>query len=154
MVSIFPYYTKIGGVCQDGFQIFRKNEPVQRAPCRFRGKFESPGTAGTVFLPPQAVFGDLRHFISNTAKSAVNALESGKLADAAVDVTNPEPLPAEHRLWGTPNVLITPHVSGGYHLKATRDRIIRFAVRNIAHLSRGEPFEKFVDMSTGYKINS
>ncbi len=82
-----------------------------------------------------------------------DALESGKLAGAAIDVTNPEPLPADHRLWTMPNVLITPHVSGGYHVKATHDKIIQIAARNIMHLVKGEPFDNIVDMSTGYRIN-
>lgn len=68
-------------------------------------------------------------------------------------MTDPEPLPKDHRLWDMPNVLITPHVSGGYHLKATHDKIIQIAARNIAHLSKSEDFENIVDMNTGYRIN-
>ena len=43
----------------------------------------------------------------------VEALESGRLAGAALDVTAMEPLPAESPLWGQPTLLITPHVAGG-----------------------------------------
>jgi D-3-phosphoglycerate dehydrogenase len=39
----------------------------------------------------------------------VAALESGQIGGAALDVTDPEPLPSTHRLWTLPNVLITPH---------------------------------------------
>lgn len=82
-----------------------------------------------------------------------DALETGKLAGAALDVTNPEPLPPSHRLWNMPNVLITPHVSGGYHVRITHDKIVRIAAQNMLHLVNGEMFENIVDMSTGYRIN-
>ena len=41
------------------------------------------------------------------------AVEEGRLAGAGVDVTDPEPLPAEHPLWAAPNVLVSPHFAGG-----------------------------------------
>lgn len=82
-----------------------------------------------------------------------DALYSKKLAGAIVDVTNPEPLPSSHRLWDMPNVLITPHVSGGFHVYITHDRIVEIASRNIRHLVKGEAFENLVDMETGYRIN-
>lgn len=43
----------------------------------------------------------------------VDALGSGGIAGAALDVTDPEPLPDGHPLWSAPGVLITPHVAGG-----------------------------------------
>lgn len=82
-----------------------------------------------------------------------DALENGKIAGAILDVTDPEPLPADHKLWDMPNVLITPHVSGGYHVKAAHDRIIEIAVRNINHFLKGEQIENIVNMSTGYRDN-
>ena len=45
------------------------------------------------------------------ADALVEALQSGQLAAAALDVTNPEPLPAAHALFAQPNCLITPHVA-------------------------------------------
>ncbi len=42
----------------------------------------------------------------------IDALESGRLAGTVMDVTDPEPLPPESRLWDMPNVIITPHVGG------------------------------------------
>ncbi|MDO5156268.1 MAG: D-2-hydroxyacid dehydrogenase [Eubacteriales bacterium] len=78
------------------------------------------------------------------------AIESGKLAGVALDVTDPEPLPSEHKLWELPNVVITPHVSGGYHVKESHDRIIEIAARNLKHFANGEEFENLVDMKTGY----
>ena len=43
------------------------------------------------------------------------ALESGHLAGAVMDVTEPEPLPPASKLWDMPNVIITPHVGGQAH---------------------------------------
>lgn len=79
------------------------------------------------------------------------ALRDGLIFAAGVDVTDPEPLPPEHPLWKQPNMLITPHVAGGYHLAETLERIVNIAIRNTeAHLL-GRSLENVVDMSTGYK---
>ena len=67
-----------------------------------------------------------------------NALNSGHLAGAAVDVTDPEPLPADHPLYSAKNILITPHVSGGYHLAETHNRIIGIAAANLELFLKGE----------------
>ena len=79
------------------------------------------------------------------------ALESGKLQGAAVDVTDPEPLPAEHPLWKQENAVITPHVSGGFHLEETHDRIIRIMAENLKAFCAGQPLRNVVDFSTGYR---
>ncbi len=69
--------------------------------------------------------------------SAVNldalklALDSGHIAGAGLDVTSPEPLPADHPLWDYDNVVITPHIAGGFHLQQTYDRILEIARKNL-----------------------
>jgi phosphoglycerate dehydrogenase-like enzyme len=62
--------------------------------------------------------GKKRTFVSNVARgklirteALVDALHKGKIRGAAVDVTDPEPLPESHPLFSAPNVVITPHVS-------------------------------------------
>ena len=72
------------------------------------------------------------------ADDLVAALESGHIAGAAVDVTDPEPLPAESPLWDAPNMLITPHISGWFHLAATLDNVVDIAAENLRHLLAGE----------------
>ncbi|MDR9411879.1 MAG: NAD(P)-dependent oxidoreductase, partial [Haloferacaceae archaeon] len=47
-----------------------------------------------------------------TVDALVEALRSATIGGAALDVTDPEPLPASHPLWGLENVLITPHTAG------------------------------------------
>ena len=79
------------------------------------------------------------------------ALLSGPLMAAAVDVTDPEPLPVSHPLWDCENLLLTPHISGDYHLQETLDYIVALFIRNLGHYASGEPLENPVDPKTGYR---
>ncbi|MEI6386433.1 MAG: D-2-hydroxyacid dehydrogenase [Spirochaetota bacterium] len=80
----------------------------------------------------------------------LQALREGRVAGAGLDVTDPEPLPKGHPLWGEKNIVITPHISGWYHLRETHDRIIAMACCNIRALPDG-PFEGLVDFDSGYR---
>lgn len=78
----------------------------------------------------------------------VRALQSGHLAGAALDVTDPEPLPDDHPLWKLNNVLITPHSSGQ---SDGRDERIYLLVReNLRRFAAGEPLLNVVDKGKGY----
>lgn len=79
-----------------------------------------------------------------------DALESGAIAGAALDVTDPEPLPADHRLWDAPNLILTPHVSGAYHIPVTLDNITEICVENLKHYEAFEPLRNQVDFKKGY----
>lgn len=76
----------------------------------------------------------------------IAALKSEQLAGAALDVTSPEPLPADDPLWDAPNCFITPHVSGWYHLPVTLENIIGIALENLHHLTTGEPIRNAVSL--------
>ncbi len=78
----------------------------------------------------------------------VAALESGQIAGAGLDVTDPEPLPQGHRLWSLPNVIITPHVAGGSDLRTERLWII--IRENIRRYVAGEQMLSVVDVQRGY----
>ena len=80
-----------------------------------------------------------------------DALESGQIGGAGLDVTDPEPLPADHRLWRMSNLLLTPHVSGGYHFPETLERIVRLSAENLQAFVRGLPLRSIVDFETGYR---
>ena len=82
-----------------------------------------------------------------------DALYAGKIAGAALDVTDPEPLSADHRLWNAPNLLITPHVSGYFHLPETLNRMVRIAAENISRCRAGRPYLNAVNLETGYRAN-
>lgn len=91
-----------------------------------------------------------RGYIVDT-EALCDALESGKLGGAGLDVTDPEPLPQGHRLWQLPTALITPHVSGGYHLWETHQRIAGIFAENLGRFMAGEPLKNQVDFRTGYR---
>jgi phosphoglycerate dehydrogenase-like enzyme len=71
----------------------------------------------------------------------VAALQSGRIR-AALDVTDPEPLPAEHPLWSCPNLLLTPHVAGSTPQFAPR--ALRTAAEELRRLINGEPLKNVV----------
>ena len=79
------------------------------------------------------------------------ALNEGIIAGAAVDVTDPEPLPADNPLWDARNIIITPHTSGQYHLPETLERIIRLSAENLKAYTTGQPLKSLVDFKTGYR---
>ncbi|MBN1394508.1 MAG: D-2-hydroxyacid dehydrogenase [Pirellulales bacterium] len=85
------------------------------------------------------------------AADLIAALEGGRLAGAVMDVTDPEPLPPESRLWNLPNVIITPHV-GGQSRRRIDDMTDLFC-RNLRRWSAGEPLINYLsDKRLGFPI--
>ncbi|TAJ16759.1 MAG: D-2-hydroxyacid dehydrogenase [Planctomycetota bacterium] len=78
----------------------------------------------------------------------VAALKSGRLAGAALDVTDPEPLPEAHELWKLANVVITPHVAADAEL--TEARHAELCAENARRFGAGEPLLNVVDGAAGY----
>ncbi len=83
------------------------------------------------------------------ADDLIAALSSDQLAGAALDVTSPEPLPFDHPLWDAPNVFITPHISGGFHLPEVLDNIVDIAASNLRCLEADEPMRNIVLTGSG-----
>lgn len=78
----------------------------------------------------------------------MSALEDGKIRGAALDVTDPEPLPQAHPLWKAPNVFITPHVS--WQTPHYFTRVMDIVEQNLERLSKGERLMNQVDKDLHY----
>jgi phosphoglycerate dehydrogenase-like enzyme len=81
----------------------------------------------------------------------IEALKSKRLSGAAVDVTETEPLPSDSPLWDAPNLLITPHVSGNYHMRQILETIVDIAAYNLKEIYAGGSIKNEVDFQTGYR---
>lgn len=109
-----------------------------------------------------ALLGHRHAFISNISRgqildqdALIRALETGATGDkegglrgAALDVTDPEPLPKDHPLWDAPNCILTPHVSGLG--TAYVDRAFQVLEQNLERMERGEGLLNLVDRKRGY----
>jgi phosphoglycerate dehydrogenase-like enzyme len=82
----------------------------------------------------------------------VEALQAGRIAGAALDVFDTEPLPETSPLWEMPNVLISPHMSGDT-LGWTDDLVALFC-DNLRRYTRGDPLRNVVDKQRGYVADS
>lgn len=76
------------------------------------------------------------------------ALTSGSIAGAALDVVHPEPLPEGHALWDLDNVIITPHMSGD--TEDYLDDLGKLFVENLKRYCNGEPLENVVEKTLGF----
>jgi phosphoglycerate dehydrogenase-like enzyme len=97
------------------------------------------GDAQLRALPPTA-------FVLNPARGPIiqeqallRALREGWIAGAALDTHFAYPLPAEHPLWGLPNVILTPHISGAEKSAAFPERIAELLLQNVARYVEGRP---------------
>lgn len=118
-----------------------------------------PGTPETEKLITRERLGLLKKnsILVNVGRGSVldqdalmDALNSGALGGAALDVTTPEPLPPDHPLWNTRNLLITPHVSGNMSLDITCDLDVHMFCDNLTRYCRQQPMKHVVQRTTGY----
>jgi glyoxylate reductase len=132
-----------------GCELLTANRPAELDDLLDRSDFVTlhcPLTPATRGLIDQAALRRMKPtaYLVNTARgpivdtdALVRALHAGELAGAALDVTDPEPLPAGHPLLDAPNLLVVPHV--GSATVATRERMANMAVDNLLAGLAGEP---------------
>jgi phosphoglycerate dehydrogenase-like enzyme len=97
-------------------------------------------------LPPHAVFVNPGRGGVVDEAALADALQSGRLAGAVLDVFQQEPLPADHAFWRTPNVLITSHTAA---ISFPED-IAPVFIENYRRLIAGQPLRYQVDFEAGY----
>jgi phosphoglycerate dehydrogenase-like enzyme len=99
-------------------------------------------------LKPGADFISVGRGPSTVTADLIAALKSGRLGGAGLDVTNPEPLPADSPLWHLPNVIITPHISADTLVSQEQRKAV--LVENLRRYAAGEPMLSVVDIERGY----
>ncbi len=99
-------------------------------------------------MKPSAYFISVGRGQSTVSNDLVAALKEGKIAGAALDVTDPEPLPADHQLWSSPGIIITPHISA--QSPETMHRVGALVAENLRRYVAGQPLLSVVDVKRGY----
>lgn len=92
-------------------------------------------------LKPEALVLNAGRGDAIDSEALAAALTGNELRGAGLDVTEPEPLPADSPLWHEPRCLITPHVAGGNHLEVTERRIIAIALGNVRCYANGQSLD-------------
>jgi phosphoglycerate dehydrogenase-like enzyme len=117
----------------------------------------APHTRETVGMFNEAFFHGMRKtaYFLNVSRGGlvdqealVRALKEGWIRGAGLDVTTPEPLPAEHPLWDCPNLVITPHNAGNAPIRQVR--LVALVVENVRRYCSGLPLLNVVDKARGY----
>jgi phosphoglycerate dehydrogenase-like enzyme len=106
------------------------------------------GAAEFRALKPGAIYANVSRGPIAQEAELIQALRSGRLAGAGLDVFAIEPLPAEHPFWTLPNIIVSPHYSGETVNNSSLP-IRRFA-RNLRNYLAGRDMEGTVDLECGY----
>ncbi|KAL3426335.1 2-hydroxyacid dehydrogenase [Phlyctema vagabunda] len=112
-------------------------------------------TRGIIAAEQFEIMSKKKTFLSNIGRGPhvntadlIKALESGQIRGAALDVTDPEPLPQDHPLWKAPNLIITPHSSG--NSTHYTERVLAILEHNLTCIAEGKPHINKVDRKLAY----
>jgi len=106
------------------------------------------GSDELAVMPPHALLVNIGRGALIDQEALIKALQEGRIGGAALDVTDPEPLPPESPLWNIDNVIITPHVSGGS--AHYNDRVVELFTENLRRYLHDEPLLNIVQRELGY----
>lgn len=107
------------------------------------------GAEQLVLMKPSAILVGISRGGIIDQEALAQALREKRLAAAALDVTSPEPLPADSELWGLENLLIMPHVAGGTQFEA--QHILDIFRENLGRFLRGDlPLRNQIDKQRGF----
>jgi phosphoglycerate dehydrogenase-like enzyme len=147
-------YTRASRDCPDVDEYFHGDRAAFAADLDYLVSIV-PNTAATVrlvdatllaALPPRAVFVNPGRGSVVDEAALADALQSGRMAGAVLDVFQQEPLPPDHVFWRTPNVVITSHTAA---ISFPKD-IAPVFIDNYRRLVAGEPLKYRVDFEAGY----
>ena len=155
-VDIVPkYQEQIGDIC-DEVRLVQEHLPwllsnADVVVCAAPHTKESEGMLGSEQfsrMKKGAFFINVSRGKLVKTEALLEALKSGHLEGAGLDVTDPEPLPADHALWTQPNVIITSHISG--RSQHSVNRMYMVFLENIDRFSKGLPMLNLVDKKLGF----
>jgi phosphoglycerate dehydrogenase-like enzyme len=106
------------------------------------------GAAELEALPADALLVNVARGSLVDTEALTAALAAGTIGGAALDVTDPEPLPDGHPLWREPRCLITPHAANP--AAAQLPRLCRLVEENVRRFADGSPLLGVVDLDAGY----
>lgn len=115
----------------------------------------TPATTGLISMPEFEVLSKKKTFLTNIGRGPIvktddliEALDKGLIRGAALDVTDPEPLPDGHPLWSAKNIMVTPHISAAS--TSYYDRVWGITKLNLQRLSEGGELVNKVNRKEGY----
>lgn len=144
------------GLYDEVFPISALDEVLPRTKILVMALPGTPETAGILdrrrlaLLPPESYVINVGRGSAIDQSALIDALNSGNLAGAALDVMQPEPLPAEHPLWSAKNIILTPHVSGNMTLGYTCEQNVALFCENLENYAAGRALAHLVDRKRGY----
>lgn len=129
-------------------QALAQADAVVMAAPNTKQSFHMMGPKQFAAMKPSALYVAVSRGRCTDTVALTQALEDGAIAGAALDVTDPEPLPQDHALRSLENVVLTPHIAGPSD--HNRQRSFELIVRNLVAFDRGAPLFNVVDKRLGY----